>query len=169
MNEDNDRPRRDRLEGVTRLSRASAKRLANLDLTATVQPDDETFTASTCRLAARAGARLAFGTGWPEAPVDPLRALAAVVPEAEAGDTVPRDGDDSLPLEQALESYTAVAAWASFDEQRKGRLARGMLADIVILSTDVFTPGRRLSDAEVDTTIFDGKVVYTRAALMGTH
>jgi predicted amidohydrolase YtcJ len=77
--------------------------------------------------------------------------------------------DRHLTLEQAVEAHTSVAAWSSFDEQRKGRLARGLLADIVILNTDVFTPGRRLSDAEVDTTIFDGKVVYSRAALLGTH
>jgi hypothetical protein len=105
--------------------------------------------------------------------VNPLETLAAVVEpptsEATSGEAASEGNDQHLTLEQAVEAHTAAAAWSSFDEQRKGRLARGLLADIVILNTDIFTPGRRLSDAEVDTTIFDGKVVYSRAALMGTH
>jgi predicted amidohydrolase YtcJ len=50
----------------------------------------------------------------------------------------------------------------SFDEQRKGTLAAGMLADIVILTGDIFTPEARLRDAKVAKTIFDGRVVYDR-------
>jgi len=61
-----------------------------------------------------------------------------------------------------VEASTATPAWASFDEQRKGRLARGMLADLVILNTDIFEPDRDLSRATIETTIFDGKVVYAR-------
>ena len=48
---------------------------------------------------------------------------------------------------------------------RKGTLAPGMLADIVILSGDIFaTPAERLLDVKVDVTIFDGSVVYERSA-----
>ena len=55
------------------------------------------------------------------------------------------------------------AAWASFDEQRTGTLERDMLADIVILSTDLFAlPSDRLLEAEVVMTIVDGKIVYPR-------
>ena len=39
-----------------------------------------------------------------------------------------------------------------------------MLADVVILTSDIFAPGARVLDATVDTTIFDGKVVYTKQA-----
>ncbi len=64
----------------------------------------------------------------------------------------------------AIDGYTSGAAYASFDERRKGTLAPGMLADLVILSTDVFaTPPERFLDTKVETTIFDGKVVYTRS------
>jgi hypothetical protein len=69
---------------------------------------------------------------------------------------------ERISLAQALDAYTRGAAWASFDEQRKGTLARDMLADVVILSSDIFAPDARIMDAVVDTTIFDGKVVYTR-------
>ncbi len=64
----------------------------------------------------------------------------------------------------AIDGYTSGAAYASFDERRKGTLAPGMLADITILSTDIFVgPPERFLDARVETTIFDGKVVYARA------
>jgi hypothetical protein len=72
---------------------------------------------------------------------------------------------ERLPLARVLEAYTSGAAWASFDEQRKGRLAPGMLADLVVLSRNVFDlPAARVLDAVVTHTIFDGKLVYERGA-----
>jgi hypothetical protein len=71
---------------------------------------------------------------------------------------------ERLPLTKVIDAYSSGAAYASFDEQRKGTLAKGMLADIVILSTDIFdAPPERVLDAKVDVTIFDGKVVFNRA------
>ena len=71
--------------------------------------------------------------------------------------------EEAIGLESAIESMTSAGAYASFDEQKKGRLAPGMLADIVILSENVLTqPPARFLDAVVDTTIIDGKVVFTR-------
>ena len=68
-------------------------------------------------------------------------------------------------LPQAIESATRQAAWASFDEQRKGSLVRDMLADVVILSKDIFAlPGATLDEAEVSVTIFDGKIVFQKPA-----
>jgi len=88
-----------------------------------------------------------------------------------APDGTPEGGwypQEKVTLAAAIDAYTSGAAYASFDEQRKGRIARDMLADLVILSTDVFAPDTRVLDATVDTTIFDGKVVYARQAV-GTH
>jgi predicted amidohydrolase YtcJ len=66
-------------------------------------------------------------------------------------------------LPQAIDSATRQAAWASFDEQRKGSLVRDMLADVVILSKDIFAlPDVALDEAEVSVTIFDGKVVFQK-------
>ena len=68
-----------------------------------------------------------------------------------------------LPIRQAIQAYTRDGAWASFDEQRKGTLARDMLADIVVLSEDIFSGlPARLLETEVIVTIADGKVVYRR-------
>ena len=72
-----------------------------------------------------------------------------------------------LSLKSAIDAYTAAGAWASFDEGRKGTLSPGMLADIVVLSRDIFAApaaaATPLPAARVDVTIFDGKVVYRRS------
>jgi predicted amidohydrolase YtcJ len=72
-------------------------------------------------------------------------------------------GAERSTLAQAIDAYTREAAWASFDEHRKGSLERDMLADIVILTRDILaSPPARAADAQVAVTIFDGRVVYTR-------
>ena len=73
----------------------------------------------------------------------------------------PRPGE----LRNAIDAYTSHAAYASYDEHRKGTLARGMLADIVILSNDIFeSRPEALRETAVTVTIFDGKIVYQRPA-----
>jgi predicted amidohydrolase YtcJ len=66
-----------------------------------------------------------------------------------------------LTLEQALQAYSVNGAYASYDEQRKGFIKPGMLADIVVLSDDIFSlPPSKLSSVKVAYTIFDGRLVY---------
>ena len=103
-----------------------------------------------------AGAHLALGTGWPALPLDPLDGIRAAVarPEIQA--------PEQLTLKSAINGWTSGAAWASFDEHRKGTLKPDMLADLVILSTDIFAGPAKLEAAEVVMTIFDGKIVYRR-------
>lgn len=112
-----------------------------------------------------AGGRLAFGSDWPIGSLDPLLGLQVAITggagEDDAGNAA--RADEHLPLTRGLDAYTRGAAYASFDEQRKGTLAHGMLADLVILSVDIFSlPPERLPEARVEITIFDGKVVYNR-------
>ena len=116
---------------------------------------------------ARSNGRLAFGSDWPVVTLDPLLGLFVAVtrttPEGEPdGGWNPRE---RLSLTQAINAYTRDAAWASFDEHRKGSLERDMLADIVVLSQDIFSlPPARLAETEIAVTIFDGKVVYRRSS-----
>ena len=71
--------------------------------------------------------------------------------------------DQKLPLTDAIDGYTRWPAYASFEEQRKGTFAPGMLADIAILSTDIIAhPPQKPADLIVDTTIANGAVVYRR-------
>jgi predicted amidohydrolase YtcJ len=113
----------------------------------------------------RSEAPLAFGSDWPAAPIDPMRGIFVAVnrtsPEGEPdGGWMPAE---RLSVRDAVRAFTSGAAWASFDELRKGTLDRDMLADIVILSADIFSlPPERLLEAEVVMTIMDGKVVFRR-------
>ena len=113
----------------------------------------------------KSGAPLAYGSDWPVAPLDPLRGIYVAVNRTD-GEGEPQGGwnpDEKVSLASAVRAYTSGAAWASFDEQRKGTLARDMLADIVILSEDLFAlPPERLLEAEVVMTIMDGRIVYRR-------
>ncbi|MEX1127337.1 MAG: amidohydrolase family protein [Vicinamibacterales bacterium] len=93
------------------------------------------------------GDKVALGSDWPEGPLSPMRVLQSAVP--------------TLSLEKALQAYTVNGAYASYDEQRKGFIKPDMLADIVVLSADIFSmPPEKLSTVKVAYTIFDGRVVY---------
>jgi predicted amidohydrolase YtcJ len=114
---------------------------------------------------ARTRGPIAFGSDWPVMTFDPLQGLH-VAATRTTPDGLPIGGwipAERLPIRQAIQGYTRDAAWASFDEQRKGTLTRDMLADIVVLSEDIFSgPPAKLAAAEVVVTIADGKVVYRR-------
>ena len=102
-------------------------------------------------------ARILFGSNWPAAALDPREAIE---------DAVAAPGE----LRNAIDAYTSHAAYASYDEQRKGTLARGMLADIVILSNDIFEPRpEALRETAVTVTIFDGKIVYQRPPAVSSN
>ena len=109
--------------------------------------------------------RLAFGSDWPSAPLNPMVGLHTAVTRKDP-DGLPEGGwypGERVALKGAIDAYTSGAAWASFDEQRKGTLAAGMLADIVVLSEDIFeAPASRLASTRVTMTIFDGRIVYRR-------
>jgi predicted amidohydrolase YtcJ len=115
----------------------------------------------------QAGARQVFGSDWPVVALDPRLEINMAVTRRTA-DGLPKEGwlpDQAITLESAIENMTAAGAYASFDEAKKGRLAPGLIADIVVLSKDVFAqPAERFLDAVVDTTILGGKVVYERGA-----
>ena len=116
---------------------------------------------------AAAGGRLAFGSDWPVVPLNPMLGIHTAVTRTTP-DGIPEDGWNpvqKLALTRAIDAYTSGAAWASFDEQRKGTLTPGMLADIVVLSGDIFSQKAKpsgLASTRVAVTVFDGKVVYQR-------
>jgi predicted amidohydrolase YtcJ len=106
-----------------------------------------------------AGGRLAFGSDWPVAPLDPGQGLWLASTRIRAE----RAADQRLTIDEALAGYTRGAAYASFDDQRKGTLAPGMLADVVVLKGDLSAaPIGSPAGVVVAATIFDGRVVYER-------
>lgn len=177
------RGRRHRIEHIETVDPADLPRFGRLGVIASMQPfhgspsenQIAVWTANigperasrgwAYRSIAEAGGRLAFGSDWPVVRLDPRFGLHMAVTRTTPSGT-PDGGwfaTEALPLARALEAYTSGAAFASFDEHRKGTLAPGMLADIVIFSADLFSlPPGRLLDAVVTATIFDGKVVYER-------
>jgi predicted amidohydrolase YtcJ len=176
------RGRRHRIEHIETIDPADIPRFAKLGVIASMQPlhsnpapdfmglwiknlgPERASRAWVYGSLLKSGARVAFGSDWPVVTLDPRPGLH-VATTRTSPDGVPEGGwlpEERLTLEQALDAYGRGAAFASFDEQRKGTLAAGMLADVVILTSDIFAPGAKLLDAQVAVTVFDGRVVYDR-------
>lgn len=71
--------------------------------------------------------------------------------------------EQAMTVREAIDSFTAAGAWASFDEERKGRIRPGMLADFVVLERDPFeTAPQELGSVNVLAAFVDGACVYHR-------
>jgi len=70
---------------------------------------------------------------------------------------------ENLTVKEALETYTINAAYASFDERRRGTIETGKLADLTVLSDNILDiPAERIRTTKVEMTIVGGKIVYSR-------
>jgi len=109
------------------------------------------------------GVTLAFGTDWPVAALNPLLGLYAAVTRATLDGKNP-DGwipEEKITLPEAVEAYTLGSAFAEFQEHEKGSIAPGKLADLVILSDNIFDlKPESIRNVKVETTIVGGKVIY---------
>ena len=95
-------------------------------------------------------------------PFGPLVGLQAAVTRRGMGGAVVGPGE-ALTMPEAIVGYTRVAAHLTFEEDRKGTLEVGKLADLAVLSQDLLTiDPERTTDAEVDLTVLGGRVVYER-------
>jgi len=109
------------------------------------------------------GVRLAFGSDWTVAPLNPMLGLYAAVTRATLDGKNPSGWfpEQKLTLEEAVEAYTMGSAYAEFREKEKGSLTPGKLADVAILDKDLFSIApEKIKDAAVRWTIVEGKVVY---------
>ncbi|MCR9244997.1 MAG: amidohydrolase [bacterium] len=108
----------------------------------------------------RSGAVVTNGTDAPVEDVDPIASFYASVTRRD------RSGKPFYPAQamsrmEALKSYTIACAYAAFEEDIKGTLTPGKLADVVVLSKDIMTvPEAEILDADVVYTIVGGKVVF---------
>ena len=111
------------------------------------------------------GVTLAFGTDWPVAPLDPMLGLYAAVTRAtldgkNAGGWIP---EEKITLAEAIEAYTMGSAFAEFQEREKGSITPGKLADLVILSDNIFQlKPEAIRNVKLQTTIVGGEVIYER-------
>jgi hypothetical protein len=175
------RDRRLRIEHAQHIAAADFARFARLPVIASVQPyhavDDGRWadarigaerarTTYAFRSLLDAGARLAIGTDWFVADLDPMQTLQAAVTRATLDGRHPQGWipEQKITVAEAIAAYTEGSAYAEFQEHEKGRLAPGRLADFVVLSEDVFAiPAHRIGSVKVETTVVGGRVVYERA------
>jgi len=110
------------------------------------------------------GGHVSFGSDWFVAPATPLEGIYAAVTRRTLDDANPEGWVPSqkISVEQALHAYTTEAAYASFEEDIKGMLKPGMLADFVLLDRDLtrLAP-ETIRDARVLKTIVGGRVVFS--------
>ena len=109
------------------------------------------------------GVTLAFGTDWPVAPLDPMQGLYAAVTRATLDGKNSRGWipEEKITLPEAIEACTIGAAFAEFQEHQKGSITPGKLADMVILTDNIFElKPEAIRNVKVQTTIVGGKVVY---------
>ncbi len=109
------------------------------------------------------GAHVAFGTDWFVAPLDPMIGLYAAVTR-QFPDGTPLEGwfpEQRITLAQAVDCYTRGSAYAQFAENRKGSLKPGYLADLVVLSRNIFEiPPREILETRPVLTIVGGRLVF---------
>ena len=95
-------------------------------------------------------------------PIGPMVGLQAAVTRRGMGGSVVGHGE-ALTMPEAIVGYTRIAAHLTFEEDEKGTLEVGKLADLVVLSQDLLTiDPERTVDTEVDLTVLGGRVVFER-------
>jgi len=173
--------RRFRIEHAQHMAPKDFERFAKLKVIASVQPyhaiDDGRFaegrigperikTTYAFRTFLDYGVRLALGTDWDVAPLSPMWTIYAAVTRATLDGKNP-DGwvaEQKLKVAEAVEAYTMGSAYAEFQEKEKGSITPGKLADVVLLSDDIFSIApKTIKDVHVELTVVGGRIVYSGA------
>jgi hypothetical protein len=170
--------RRFRIEHAQHIHPKDFKRFRELGVIASVQPyhaiDDGRWaekrigherckTTYPFRTLAEQGARITFGSDWTVAPLNPLLGVYAAVTRRTIDGATPNGWfpEQKISVEQAVGAYTIHSAFAAFEENEKGSISPGKLADFVVLSDDIFRIDPvKIQDVKVVMTILGGKVVW---------
>ena len=173
--------RRHRVEHIEAPTRADIARFKPLGVIASTQalfanPDQNTYEvyaptlgpdresrAMAFRSLDEAGAVQAFGSDSPVFSMEVLRGIYCAATRMTPEGTPPGgwQPQERISAEAALRHFTRDAAYASFEEQRKGTLAPGMLADLVVLSDDVVAiPPAQILKTRVLLTVMGGRDTY---------
>ena len=172
---------RHRIEHVQLLHPDDFNRLAQLNIIASMQPIHATSDmliadkywglrrsagAYAWRTELSAGTVLAFGSDAPVESFNPLLGIHAAVTRRRADGSPNENGwypDQRLTVHEAVYGFTMGAAFASYDEKRKGSLTPGKLADLVVLDRDIFTiEPMDILHAQVEATMIDGQFMWRK-------
>jgi predicted amidohydrolase YtcJ len=175
-----EKDRRLRIEHSQHMAAKDFKRYADMRVIASMQPyhaiddgrwadsrigNDRSSRTYAFRTFLDNGVLLAFGTDWYVAPLDPMQSVYAAVTRATLDGKHPEGWvpEQKISVAEAMTAYTQGSAYAEFQEDQKGTLVRGKLADFVILSDDIFSiPKEAIKDVKVMMTVVGGKLVYSR-------
>ena len=173
-----ERDRRWRIEHAQHLLPGDIERIARLGIIASVQPyhavDDGRWAESKigrerCRTTyafqslLERGTVLACGSDWTVAPLDPLSGIYAAVTRRTLDGKNPEGWfpEQKISLEEAVKGYTLNGAFAEFSEAYKGSIEAGKLADLAVLTRNIFAvPPEEILNTKVKMTIFNGEIVY---------
>ncbi len=169
------RKRRNRIEHCQHLTEDDYSRFAKNKIIASVQPYHLAFDGGWCerrigkkRLPntfailslAKKNVKLAFGSDWPVVEPSPLKGIAAAVTRKLENSNSIFNKREKISVMQAVEAYTINAAFAEFEENRKGSIEVGKFADFVILDKDIFKiPHEEIKKINISATIVNGKIV----------
>jgi predicted amidohydrolase YtcJ len=170
--------RRFRIEHAQHMAAKDFDRFAQLHVIASVQPyhaiddgrwaegrigHDRASRTYAFRTFLNHGVRLALGTDWDVAPLNPMLTVYAAVTRATLDGKNPNGWfpEQKLTVPETVEAYTMGSAYAEFQENEKGSITPGKLADMVLLSDDIFSiPPEKIRDGKVLQTIVGGKIVW---------
>lgn len=171
---------RHRIEHIEVIATDDIRRMRDLGVTASVQPphcpgegafpreptvtiigEDNWPRAYLWRTLAQAGIPVCFSSDWPVAPLSPVRGISWAVNRKPWRQDLK---DERLSVEDTLRAYTAGGAYAAKCEDRFGRLAQGMAADVVMLSAKGEPNEVSWEDAQVDMTIMNGQITHERSS-----
>ena len=170
---------RHRIEHVQCIDDDDLPRLAQLDVIASVQPIHATSDmiivdrhwgpqrargAYAFRRLLDSGAHLVFGSDGPIEPHDPLIGIHAAVTRRRADGTPGPEGwqpQERITVAEAIDAYTYWPAYVAGEESYRGSISAGRVADLVVLSEDIFSiDPMHILDARVDLTVLGGQVVW---------
>ena len=177
IDEHGSRNRRLRIEHAQHLLPSDIPRFAQLHVIASMQPrhladdgrwaekrigQERAMTAYAFRSLLDSGATLAFGSDWDVAPMSPILGIAAAVTRQTLDGKHP-DGwipDQKITVAEAVRAYTYGSAYGSFEEAVKGTIEPNKLADLTVLSQDIFTiDPSKIQDTKIVATVFNGKII----------
>jgi predicted amidohydrolase YtcJ len=175
------RPIRWRIEHAQHVNPRDLKRFQKLGVIASVQPSHialdmdiaerhlgkRSREAYPLRSLLDIGVTLAFGSDGPVMPMNPFLGIYTAVTRKRVNGYPPGGWhhEERITVDEAVRAYTLDAAHASGEERIKGSIEPGKLADLVVLSRNIFeVSAETILDVRVELTVFDGEIVYEAEA-----